>query len=174
MESYLGWLRTVFLVHDLPSWTRNRATRVIRRPKLHLTDSGLAAALAGLDTDALRPPTATMTGPLVETFVVGEIARQVGIGSRHVTLHHYRDSARREVDLVLERADGAVVAVEVKATASPRTRDLRHIMALRDRLDATEPGAFRAGVLLHTGPHAVGLGDRLHSAPIDILWRSPT
>ena len=174
VESYLGWLRTVFLVQYLPSWTRNRAARVIRHPKLHLTDSGLAATLMGLDAAALRPPTATATGPLVETFVTGEIARQVGIGGRRVMLHHYRDNTGREVDLVLERADGAVVAVEVKASASPRSGDLRHIAALRDRLDAAEPGAFRAGVLLHAGPNALTLGDRLHSAPIDILWRSHT
>ena len=75
VESYLGWLRTVFLVRYLPSWTRNRSARVIRRPKLHLTDSGLAAALVGIHSDALQPPTATATGPLLETFVVNEIAR---------------------------------------------------------------------------------------------------
>ena len=171
VDSYLGWLRTVFLVYELAPWTRNRAARVVRRAKLHLTDSGLAAALMGLDVPALRPPTATATGPLLETFVVGEIARQLGSAARRVTLHHYRDNAGREVDLVLERADGAVVAVEIKATASPRAVDLRHVAALRDRLDAVEPGAFRAGILLHAGTGAVGVGDRLHTAPIDTLWR---
>lgn len=170
VESYLGWLRTVFLVHELAPWTRNHAARVIRRPKFHLTDSGLAAALMGLDAAALRPPTATATGPLLETFVVSEIARQIGAATPRVALHHYRDNARREVDLVLERADGAVVAVEVKATASPRSADLRHVAALRDRLDEVEPGAFRAGILLHAGALAAGVGDRLHSAPIDSLW----
>ena len=44
LESYLGWLRMVFLVHELPAWTRNLAARVVRRPKLHLADTGLAAA----------------------------------------------------------------------------------------------------------------------------------
>lgn len=171
VESYLGWLHTVFLVRYLPSWTRNRAARVIRRPKLHLTDSGLAAALVGVDADALRPPTATGTGPLLETFVVNEVARQAGTGIRRVTLHHYRDSAGRKVDLVLERSDSAVVAIEVKATASPRGADLRHMAALRDHLDRTEPGAFRAGVLLHMGSNSHSFGDRLHTAPIDILWR---
>ena len=173
LDSYLGWLRTVFLVYELTPWTRNRGARVVRRPKLHLTDSGLAAALMDLDAPALRPPTATATGRLLETFVAGEIARQVGAGTPRLTLHHYRDNARREVDLVIERADGAVVAVEVKATASPRAADLRHIAALRDRLDAAEPGAFRAGVLLHTGPGAFTVGDRLHTAPIATLWKSP-
>ncbi len=171
VESYLGWLRTVFLIRELAPWTRNRVARVVRRPKLHLTDSGLAAALMGLDAAALRPPTATATGPLLETFVVGEIARQIGGTTPRVALHHYRDNARREVDLVLERADGAVVAVEIKATASPRSADLRHVAVLRDHLDKVEPGAFRAGILLHAGALAAGVGDRLHSAPIDSLWR---
>ncbi len=172
VESYLGWLRTVFLVQEIPSWTRNRSARVVRRPKIHLTDSGLAAALMGLDAAALRPPTATATGPLLETFVVGEIGRQTGTSDRSTTLYYYRDNAKREVDLILERLDGAVVAVEVKATASPRASDLRHVAALRDRLDAAEPGAFRAGILLHTGASALTFGDRLHSAPIDTLWRA--
>ena len=170
VESYLGWLRTVFLVQEIPSWTRNRAARVVRRPKLHLTDSGLAAALMGLDAVALRPPTATTTGPLLETFVVGEIGRQAGADDKAIALYHYRDNARREVDLILERPDGAVAAVEIKATASPRASDLRHIAALRDRLDIAEPGTFRAGILLHAGPNAHTLGDRLYSAPIDSLW----
>lgn len=173
VESYLGWLRTVFLVRYLPSWTRNRAARVIRRPKLHLTDSGLAAALVGIDADGLRPPTATGTGPLLETFVVNEIARQLGAGIRRVTLHHYRDNAGRKVDLVLERSDSAVVAIEVKATASPRGADLRHVAALRDHLDTTEPGAFRAGILHHMGSNSLSFGDRLYSVPIDVLWRDP-
>ena len=171
VESYLGWLRTVFLVQEVPSWTRNRAARVVRRPKIHLTDSGLAAALMDLDAAALRPPTAVAAGPLLETFVFGEIGRQAGAASQSIALHHYRDNARREVDLILERPDGAVVAVEVKATASPRAGDLRHAAALRDRVDAAEPGAFRAGILLHTGPNALTLGDRLHSVPVDALWR---
>jgi len=62
---------------------------------------------------------------------------------------------------------------EVKATASPSADQLRHLAWLRDRLDRAEPGAFKAGVLLHCGTHAHKLGDRLHTAPIEHLWRPP-
>ena len=172
VESYLGWLRTVFLVHELPSWTRNRSARVVRRPKLHLTDSGLAAALSGVDAAALRTPTATATGALLETFAVSEIARQLSARTDRASLYHYRDNAGREADLIVERPDGAIVAVEIKATSSPRATDLRHIAALRDSLDRAEPGAFRAGILLHTGRHALSFGDRLRSAPLAALWGS--
>ncbi len=170
ITSYLGWLQTVFLTHELPAWIRNLASRPVRRPKIHLTDSGLAASLLGLDAHALRPPTATATGALLETFVVAEIAKMVEVSDMSVRLHHYRDKAKREVDLIIERADGALVAIEVKATASPQARDHKHLAAFRDMVDDIDPGAFRAGVLFHTADSGVSLGDRLHSAPIETLW----
>jgi len=171
VEGYLGWLRTVFFVHELPSWRRNRASRPVRRPKIHITDSGLTASLLGVDARALRSPTATATGALLETFAVGEFARLAELSDMTLQLHHYRDNSRREVDLVIERADGAVVAVEIKATATPKAADIRHLTSLRDAVDRTEPGAFRAGLLLHTASSGVSLGDRLYTAPIDVLWR---
>lgn len=171
VESYLGWLRMVFLIHELPAWTRSPAPRVVRRPKLHLTDTGLAAALMNVDVDALRPATATLTGTLLETFVANEVARQVSASGEPLHLHHYRDGSGHEVDLVIERSDGTVVAVEVKATASPGPDHLRQLVWLRDRLDEASPGTFRAGVLLHSGERSLRVGDRLYSSPIDVLWR---
>ena len=171
VQSYLGWLRTVFLVHELPSWHRNRTSRAVRRPKLHIADSGLAAGLLGLDHDALVSLNHPMTGSIFETFAVNEIVRLCSAAEMPVALHHYRDNAGREVDVVVERSDGAVVAIEIKATSSPRAEDLRHLAHFRDRLDAVDPGAFRAGVLLHAGSNTLPLGDRLLSASLDTLWQ---
>ena len=171
LTSYLAWMESVFLVHRLPAWSRNPAARAVRRPKIHITDTGLAASLMGLDADALTTPTAPATGPLLETFVVNEIARAVSATTEGLRLHHYRDHQGHEVDLVIERADGAVVAVEIKATSSPSATQLHHVGWLRDRIDAAAPGAFRAGVLLHTGEQHLTIGDRLHVRPIDTLWQ---
>ncbi len=170
VESYLGWMRTVFLVHELPAWTRNRTRRAIKRPKLHMLDSGLAATLLRLDAAALRHPNATMTGPLIETFAVNEIVKQISAGDEAIDLHHFRDSTGREVDLVLERTDGLLVAVEIKASASPSPSQMENLAWLRDFMDRTEPGSFKAGVLLHTGSHSLKLGDRLYMLPIEQLW----
>ena len=135
-----------------------------------MTDTGLAASLLGLDARALTIPTAPATGPLLETFVANEIARAVSASADGLRLHHYRDHQGHEVDLVIERADGAVVAVGIKATSSPSVAQLRHVGWLRDRIDAAAPGAFRAGILLHTGEQHFSVGDRLHVRPIDTLW----
>ena len=170
LVSYLNWMETVFLLHRLPSWSRNPAARPVRRPKIHITDTGLAAALLGLDPDGLTAPTAPAAGPMLETFVVNEISRQLAASAGGLRLSHCRDHQGHETDLIVERPDGAVVAVEVKATSSPSVSQLRHVGRLRDRLDAVSPGAFRAGILLHTGDQHFKVGDRLHVRPIESLW----
>lgn len=171
LDSYLRWLETVFLVQRLPSWSRNLTARPVRRPKIHVCDTGLACGLLGIDAAGLMPPTSTVTGPLLESFVVNEIARALPTAAGRLRMHHYRDHQGHEVDIIIGRADGALVAVEVKATSSPSAAQLRNVAWLRDRLDAVAPGAFRAGMLLHTGHQHLTIGDRLHVRPISTLWR---
>ena len=169
-EAYLGYLQMTYLVLLLPAWSRNLTSKAARRPKIHITDTGLAAALLGLDPDGLTAPTAPAAGPMLETFVVNEISRQLAASAGGLRLSHCRDHQGHETDLIVERPDGAVVAVEVKATSSPSVSQLRHVGRLRDRLDAVSPGAFRAGILLHTGDQHFKVGDRLHVRPIESLW----
>ncbi|MYE68165.1 MAG: DUF4143 domain-containing protein [Acidimicrobiia bacterium] len=129
----------------------------------------MAAALLGIDADALASPTSTVSGPLLETFVLNELARQA-IESFEVRLHRLRHYDGHEVDIVVDRSDGAVAAIEVKATGSPSDSHLKPLRTLRDRLDRSAPGTFRVGVLLHTGPYCHRIGDRLWLAPINVLW----
>ncbi len=175
IASYLEWLQTVFLLHELPAWSRNLSSRTTSRPKVHLTDAGLAASLLEVEPAALASPTAPASGALLETFAVNEIARQLAASSRKRVLYHWRNHQDRnyrgrEIDLVIEARNGDVVAVEIKATSSPSRQHTDHLRWLRDKLDATTPGAFRAGILLHTGPYTLSAGDRLHLRPINCLW----
>ncbi len=170
--TYLEWLQTVFLIHLLPQWSRNYTKRTVRRPKLHLTDSGIAASLLGIAPAMLIPATAPATGPLLETFTVNEIARQLSNTQSRINMFSYRDYPGREIDLILERRDGTIVAIEIKATSSPTASQLRHVRWLRDKLDAITPGTFQAGLLLHTGPQTLTIGDRLHLHPINTLWEA--
>src|SRR5690606_38886892 len=77
LKRYLATLGTLFLVRELPAWASNRGKRLVRAPRLHLVDSGMASALLGLDAPALakeRP----LLGPLLESFVVAELEKQAG------------------------------------------------------------------------------------------------
>ena len=161
-DSYLTHLETVFLIQTIPAWSTNLTARVVRRPKLTITDTGLAARLLGgrLSSDP------ELAGRLVETFVAGELRAQAEWSQTRPNLFHYRDRDGAEVDLVLESADGRVVGVEVKAGATIRAEDLRGLRLLEQRLGRD----FAAGIALCTAPEPRHLGGRLWTLPISALW----
>lgn len=167
--SYLSWLATVFLVRRVPIWSRNLSTKAAKAAKVYVTDSGLAAHLAGKDPTALARPTDTSVGGLVETFVVNEIAKQLTWNLPDAHLHHFRDHRGPEIDLILEAPDGRAVAIEIKAAVSPGRGTARWLTWLRDRLDRIGQD-FVHGYVLHTGTNRLSLGDRLTLLPIEALW----
>jgi uncharacterized protein len=166
MRRYLPLVETIFLSLSLPAFGGSTKTRTRRRPKLHLTDTGLAASVLGVTADRLMDPSATMSGQLLETFVVMELVKQSGWSEELVRLSHYRDADDREVDLMVETADGRVAGVEVKAAIDVDERDFRHLAYVRDRLG----DRFTSGVVLHCGSEPARWGDRLFSLPISALW----
>lgn len=165
VESYLDVLETLYLVRLLRGWTTSRTNRAKRRRVAHLVDTALAAHLVDQNVDDLARSDSPWFGPLLESFVVNELAKQATWTDRPISLAHYRDRDQREVDVVIERGR-QVAGIEVKATATPRPGDARHLAYLRDRLG----DRFTIGVVLHTGHQHVVLGDRLIAAPIATLW----
>ena len=90
------------LIELLPPWHSNRLSRLVKAPKLHLGDTGLASSLLGLDAGALaknRP----LLGQLLETFVLQELRRQASWHDDAISFHHFRDKDRYEVEIVWER-----------------------------------------------------------------------
>lgn len=166
---YLDLLESLFLIQRLPSWSRNLTKRQVQRPKCYLTDSGLAAALSGLDVRHLSSiQGADHLGPLLENFVVGELVRQQTWSNTEYQLTHYRDRDGAEVDIIIETPRG-VIAVEVKSAVSATSGHFKHLRGLRDRLG----DEFLAGVVLTTGA-GQRAGDRIESLPVTSLWLSDT
>jgi uncharacterized protein len=165
---HLRSLEQLFLVTRLPAWHANLGHRVVRTPKLHIADSGMLCSLIGADAERLVTD-GTLAGGIFETFAVSEIMRQVACSdfAHNLRLHHYRDQAGNEVDLVLERPNGDVVAIEVKATASPRPHDAAGLKLLRDRLG----DRFKQGILLHLGAAPIPIGSRISAVPLAALWQ---
>ena len=168
-DNYLRLLEAVFLVHRLPAWGTTLGSRAASRPKIHVVDSGVAARLLRLTSEKLarRDPTAlTELGHLLETFVVGELMKQASWLDGVAGIGHWRTRDGVEVDLVLERDDGGVIAFEVKASQRVDTRELTPLRKLRDAVGA----AFIAGVALHLGERSYRSEDRLYVVPVDRLW----
>ena len=134
-----------------------------------MVDSGLAARLLRGSPDrlaALDPAAQTEFGHLLETFVVGEILKQCGWTDDVGGVGHWRTHDGDEVDLILERSDGRIVAFEVKTAGRVAGKELKPLEKLRDRLE----DLFIGGVALHTGARSYTASDRIHVMPIDRIW----
>ncbi len=167
VHAYVTLLERVFLLERLPPWHTNRLSRLVKRPKLHMGDTGVACALLGIDAAGLerdRP----LLGALLETFVLQELRRQASARAEPPTFHHFRDRDDFEVDIVLEQGHSAVAGVEVKAAASVGQRDLRGLRKLREAAGTS----FAAGVVLYDGGATVNFGDGLFAVPVRRLWET--
>lgn len=169
VRSHTKLLEAVFLVQRLPAWGTTLIARSSSHPKIHVMDSGVAARLLRLTPDKLAKRHATALGELghlLETFVVGELMRQVSWLDGFAGVGHWRTWDGDEVDLVVERDDGAIVAFEVKTSSRVRSVDFNPMRKLRDKMG----DAFLAGVALHLGQRSYTFEDRLHVMPVDRLW----
>jgi uncharacterized protein len=168
-ENYTRLLEAVYLIHRLPAWGATLAARAGRLPKVHLVDSGVMAWLLNLTPTRISqndPAVLAEYGHLLETFVVGEVLKQVSWWEAPVQVGHFRTATGDEVDLVLERDDGQVIAFEVKAGSRIHGEDLRGLQALRDRLGSR----LAASMILYTGAHAYRHEDGTAVVPLDSLW----
>ncbi|MDR5699215.1 ATP-binding protein [Agromyces aerolatus] len=171
VEGYVKLLEDLFLVTRLPAWGKTLNARATSRPKIHVVDSGLAARLLRLSPAklaSLDPTALTEFGHLLETFVVGELRKQISWFEERVMSGHWRLSDADEIDFVIEFDDGRVLAFEVKAAERVAGRDFKALRLLRDALGSR----FIAGIALSTGRRSYSYEDRLHVMPIDRLWRT--
>ncbi len=165
-ERYISLLEEVFLIKRVDGWASSATGRAVRLRKVVFVDTGLAANVCGL-TEARLRRTDSLVGPLIENFVIGELARQLTWAQTRARLFHYRTKEHVEVDAVLEAADGRLVGVEVKAAETVHRSDFAGLRHLQSRLG----DRFHFGLVLYAGTTVASFGERLAAAPIDLLWQ---
>ena len=164
-RKYAAVFESLFLVCTLQPWYTNALKRLTKTPKLHFLDAGLLAALKALSPDRVHRDR-TLFGPVLETFVLGELFKLSSwSGGRHA-FSHFRDKERNEVDIVIEDRRGRVVGVEVKASATVSRKDFSGL----HRLAAACGDNFAMGVVLYDHDRIVPFGDRMAAIPISTLW----
>ncbi|MCH2456389.1 MAG: ATP-binding protein, partial [Idiomarina sp.] len=130
-EKYISILEHLFLVYRLPAWHSNQAKRLVKAPKLHLIDSGLAAFMNNVKPAEWHDYSSDF-GPLLESFTIQQIRTQAEWLEDPIRLSHYRDKDKIEVDLVIEQGRD-VYGIEVKKAASIQAKDgelLKRLAAL--------------------------------------------
>lgn len=164
VRDYLTLLERVFLVDLLPPWHVRQINRLIKTPKLHLGDTGVACALLHLDAKTLHANRALL-GQLLETFVFQELRRQASGQAEPVKFYHFRNRDDHEVDIVLEQGT-ALVGVEVKASGTVRAEDFRGLRKLQE----IAGDRFTCGVVLYDGELSLPFGPGLFALAIQTLW----
>jgi len=165
LKRYMSLLETTFLVRPLPAWSGNLGKRLIKAPKLYMTDTGLLTHLIGYDRERLRED-ATFFRRILENFAVMELLKQASWSRSKPRLYHFRDTAGHEVDILLERPDGKIVGVEVKSASRVTARDLNGLKNAAELLG----DRFVRGVILYTGAESVPFGQKIVALPVNALW----
>lgn len=156
---HLAVMEASFVFHRLEPYLGNRASRLIKSPKVYVSESGVAAHLCGL-TDGRLAPDEPLHGPLLETYVAQNLRSMLEARWPSARLSFWHVQGRHEVDFVIE-VGRECLAIEVKPSGQWTDRDLA---GLRTFLDRTR--RCRAGILAHAGSSAVQLGDRLYAIPL--------
>jgi uncharacterized protein len=164
IRNYLTLVERLFLIEYLQPWFTNRAKRLLKTPKLHFGDTGLACNLLRCNAAELFEQR-ELLGQLLETFVFGEIGKQAGIHPERLALYHLRDKDGYEVDLVVQRGT-RYAGIEIKAASSVGGSDFRGLKRLRELLGSR----FHAGIVLYDGEHLLPFGERLLAVPVSALW----
>lgn len=164
-QRYVALLEQLFLVATVQPWYTNALKRIAKTPKLHFLDSGLLATARGSSFDRVKA-NRDVFGALLESFVFSEILKLMTASDLRLTPYHFRDQQMHEVDIVLERDDGMIVGIEVKASATVRSADFAGLRTLAEVCKER----FACGVVLYDSTDLVPFSDKLSAAPLSCLW----
>ena len=163
IREYLTLLEQLFLIEQLQPWHNNRLSRLIKTPKLHLADTGLACALLGINSQTLWEDKSLM-GQLLETFVYQELKKQAGWHDENLNFYHFRNKDKVEVDIIIEQGK-LLAGIEVKASATVKKEDFKGLIKLKEACGKK----FAAGVVFYDGENVLPFGEGLYAVPISEL-----
>jgi predicted AAA+ superfamily ATPase len=171
---YRDVLTQLWLLDPVDGWSPSRSalTRLQEAPKHHLADPGLAAMLLGATQDSLLAgeddPTSLREGTLLGALFESLVALSVRVAAQNAeasTWHLRTGNGDHEVDIILQRADHKVVALEVKLAGAIGDKDTVHLRWLAQRLGSDLLDA----AIVTTGQHACRRADGIAVIPLALL-----
>ena len=127
-KNWLSILEASGIVYLLPPYSANLTKRLVKRPKLYFLDTGLCSYLTNWSSPQTLE-TGAMGGAIFETWVIGEIVKSYFHNGKQPALYYYRDKDKKEIDLLIIRDDTAY-PIEIKKTASPTRKHVRHFRVI--------------------------------------------
>ena len=164
MDSTLLFLRCLLYRFDaVPAWAKSDYELIGKREKFFATDSAIVASLLGWNEDDAYIDE-SKNGKLVETWVYNQLSAIAETGLDY-SISHYRDFGKREIDFLVERTDGALLGIEVKAGSALGAADFKHLKWFAKNL---AKGEF-TGIVLYSGEHTLRFGEGFYAVPLAAL-----
>lgn len=167
VKSDIEILEALYLVKRVNPYFTNRGKREVKTPKIHFTDTGLASHLLGIDKEALILKEREHLGNLVENFIYTELLKHTTYAQKTTKIYHYRD-ADYEVDFVLEQSNTNIIGIEVKASTSIKSSELRGLV----KLAQNSGDIFKGGFIFYMGEHIIPMqkeGYKFLALPLSVL-----
>ena len=168
VKTYINILELMFIVKTVPAYLKNRAKRqATRMSKLHFVDTGLACYLLGLKNYE-QLVYGQYFGGLFENLVFMELTKHTQWSLNDVSLYHFRDNRKNEVDIVLEQNNGQIIGVEIKASATVGVKDFKGLRKLAEFAG----NKFSHGVVFYTGANILPFHQgeiKMYALPVGLL-----
>ncbi|MDK8845502.1 DUF4143 domain-containing protein [Corynebacterium sp. MSK297] len=172
LTDYLQLAERMYLVDSIPGWGVGFTNRSVKRSKISVSDTGLAAFLSGLTVQkSLQSGGFELYGALLEAFIVGKLRKQQTWSTECYSIAHFRQRSE-EIDIVVELADGRVILIEVKSTHDVDARAWKHLKTIGSQLGQR----IAATVVIYLGDKALRFHDEEHTIfvlPVTSLWQHP-
>ena len=166
LDSYINTLISMFMFEKVSPWLKTDYERIGKRHKFYATDTGVMTTVLGW-----KPKEVIMnndrSGKLIETFVFHELAALIDMNNTY-RLFQYRDRVDREIDFLVEREDGALLGIEVKAGHSVSKDDFKAQKWFEENI-VKNNNSYR-GIVLYSGDRTIPFGENMLAVPTAALW----
>jgi len=164
LQNYIAALKALYLFDAVPAWAKSDYELIGKREKFFATDSALVANILHWDEDSTYIDE-SQNGKLVETWVYNQLTA-IAETSLEYSISHYRDACKREIDFIVERSDGALLGIEVKAGSTLGKDDFKHLKWFAANL--AKERQF-TGIVLYSGEQTLRFGEGFYAVPLAAL-----
>lgn len=163
VETYISALKALYLFDEVRPWTKGDYSKIGRRSKYFAADAGLVSNILGWTEDSIYMND-DRGGKIMENWVYQNLASLADRDPIY-EISQYRDSNKRKIDFIVERSDGALLGVEVKAGSALGAEDFKHLKWFAKNL---AKGEF-TGIVLYSGEHTLRFGEGFYAVPLAAL-----
>ena len=163
VETYISALKALYLFDEVRPWTKGDYSKIGRRSKYFAADAGLVSNILGWTEDSIYMND-DRGGKIMENWVYQNLASLADRDPIY-EISQYRDSNKREIDFIVERSDGVLLGVEVKAGSALGAEDFKHLKWFAKNL---AKGEF-TGIVLYSGEHTLRFGEGFYAVPLAAL-----